>query len=138
MSKNITINIFGLASTAFIILLFLSNAQAQVKVEEPTTCEYLKLQLDALTVKSSNNPNKSGLRSHVVFIVSPGNKKASNIRTAGRFIKALEISLKSESYKSLRSTIVESKQRKGFGQLQIYFVDETIDIFFDENIFSCP
>lgn len=138
MNKKIITNIFGLLLTAFTILVFLASVQAQVKDEKPTTCEYLKLQLDVLTVKSAGNPNKSGLRSYVVFVVSPGNKKASNIRIARKLIKALDSLLKTESYKSLRYAIVEGKQRKGFGQLQIYFVDELTDLVFDENIFFCP
>lgn len=138
MNKKFVTNVFGSVLTVFIILSFLGKVQAQAKDEKPTTCEYLKLQLDALTIKSAGNPNKSGLRSHVIFVVSPGNKKASNISIARKFIKELNNSLKTGDYKSLRSTVIETKQRKGFGQLRIYFVDEEIDLFFDENIFYCP
>lgn len=138
MNKKITINVFDLLLTVCTILILSGSVQAQVKDEKPTTCEYLKLQLDVLTVKGASNPNISGLRSHVIFIVSPGNKKVSNIRIARKLISALDSSLKTGNYRSLRSVIVESKQKKGFGRLQIYFVDEVIDLVFDENILFCP
>ena len=126
----------------FVILTCLppENVQGQVKDEGPINCEYLKKTLDDAINESANSatPTPSGLRPFTIFVIAPGNKKDSNSATSARLVKALYGLLKTDKYKSLRYTIVEAKPRKGFGHLQIYFMDGVKDLIFDKDIFVCP
>lgn len=125
--------------TAFVILTFLWSVPGQTKIEKPITCEYLKVVLDTLSGENLDTPTESGSRPHTIFVVAPGDRKDSNVKTARKFQRGLDTLLKSEPrYNGLRYTIVETTRKKGYGRFQIYFVDEVKDFVFADNVFLCP
>ena len=127
----------------FLIILLniaVSDGQSQTETEKPVTCEYLKAVLDDAAYTSANStvPSVSGLRPYTIFVISPGNKKNSNIKTARRLGKALDSLFTTGIYKSLRYKIIESRQKKGFGTIEIYFLNKSKEFNFDNNVFYCP
>jgi hypothetical protein len=140
MKKKTIANKFRLLSIALVVLSFtlIVQAQAETKNEKPITCEYLKVILDGLVTKSSYSLTEKASLPYAVFIVSPGSRKDSNAKVALKFVRGLNTLLKTSNYQPLRYAIIESKQKKGYGRLQIYFIDEVKEFDFADNIFLCP
>ncbi len=112
----------------------------QTESEKPITCEYFKAIFDNMIYENNNLMlvTKSGKRPFTIFVVAPGNRKDSNLKTSGRLVKALNGYFTSKKLDLSRYIVVEAKQRKGFGTLQIYFLDNVQNIVFNNDIFLCP
>ena len=137
-----SINIKKIFLIGFVALTFIFNVNAQtINREEIIEREVLILTLDVLAVKSHSFliPNAAGDPPFTVFIVSPGNRKTSNAKTARKFRKGLDDLLKvTERYRGLNYEIIEAKPRKGFGHFQIFFLNEKQEFAFDESIVTRP
>ncbi len=127
--------------TLAIVFILSWNVQAQNKVkEQPINCEYIKLILDVLDVQTRNKLviTKSGFPPYTVFVISPGNRKDSNLKVAEKLIKSLTRRLHADESEQSRNIVIEAKPRKGYGHLQIYHMNEVQDYPFADNVLECP
>lgn len=131
---------------AFLISVISSvrSVQGQVENKNLIYCESLKNLLAELSLKNLTNLEKnvgimtSGKPAYTVIVVTPGNRKDSNAKTAQKLIRNINFLNKENLPGALRPVIVETKSRKGKGRFQIYFFDEIHDFAFDEGTFECP
>ena len=121
----------------FFLFTLVSGSNSQIKNEKSIYCEQLK---NLLIKLSARNYDVLATRepSNTVIVVSPGNKKSSNTKTAQKLIRNIKLLDEKQLSGNLRSVIVETKQIKGNGRFQIYFYDEIYDFPFDEGTFECP
>lgn len=135
-------------------LVFILSIEKQVSAQVSTSptsqsevytsigCEELRNLLSELSTKSIIGLEKNvdllttGKPAYTVIVISSGNKKNSNAKTARKLVYGIS-SYINQKRLALRPIIVETKGIKGTGRFQTYFFDKVYDFTFDESTFEC-